>query len=67
MWRELITGLTEDAKFSPPASAGELETAAVGLGGDLPKQLAQLLSESDGVRGKYGLGLIWPLKMTKSP
>jgi hypothetical protein len=62
MWRELITGLTEDAKFSPPASDGELERAAAGLGGDLPKHLAELLSESDGVKGKYGLGLIWPLK-----
>lgn len=61
MWREHISNLTEDAVFSDPASAQDLERAEEALGGPLPEPLVDLLGETDGVRGAYGLGVVWPL------
>jgi len=45
----------------PPASASSLSEAAGRLGHELPAELMSLLSESDGVEGEYGMGLIWPI------
>lgn len=47
------------ATFSPPASNDELAAAAAALGTALPQQLRELLSETNGVEGEYGLGLVW--------
>ncbi len=61
MWNEHIASLTEAAVYSDPASAQALKAAEEALGGPLPEPLVDLLSETDGVRGEYGLGLVWPL------
>lgn len=61
MWKELIRGLTEHVQFSPPADSEAIAHAETTLGVALPEELADLLGESDGVQGEYGLGLVWPL------
>ena len=48
-----------EAKFSAPASNDDLAAAEAALGAALPPQLRELLSETDGVVGEYGLGLVW--------
>ncbi|WP_432825178.1 SMI1/KNR4 family protein [Dactylosporangium sp. CA-092794] len=60
MWRERISGWTAEVTFHGGASASTLRACELALGQDLPHDLAELLRESDGVDGEYGLGLIWP-------
>lgn len=48
-----------EATFSPPASNDDLAAAGAALGAALPPQLRELLSETNGVEGEYGLGLVW--------
>ncbi len=59
MWRDLLQNLSEDLTFHPPASAEEIARIASELGIDLPVELHSILSESNGIGGKYGLGLLW--------
>jgi len=62
MWQELIRRLTTDCKFNPPVSASQLAVTERVLGMALPDGLRDLLLESNGVAGEYGLGLIWPVE-----
>jgi hypothetical protein len=62
MWRERVQALTNDATFSDAADAASIEQAEQSLGARLPSALTQLLLESNGVRGEYDLGLVWPLE-----
>lgn len=48
-----------EASFSPPASNDDLAATAAALGTSLPQQLRELLSETNGIEGEYGLGLVW--------
>ncbi len=57
---ERITGWGE-ATFRPPAQPEGLAAAEAALGRPLPNDLSQVLAESDGIEGEYGLGLIWTL------
>ena len=59
MWRELIKHLEPQAVFVPGATAERLSELEQSLGVLLPDDLRSLLSESDGVKGEYGLHLIW--------
>lgn len=61
MWIELIKRLDSQCTFSDPASVDELASAEQRLGIRLPRSLHHLLAETNGVRGKYGLGLVWPI------
>ncbi len=61
MWRDLITSLTNVATFAGPASSRHLAEAEKDLCIVFPDELRELLSESDGVNGAYGLGVVWPL------
>lgn len=61
MWKELIQRLSGECEFAPPASPERIAAAERSLGIDLPGPLRDLLSETDGVQGEYGLGLVWPL------
>jgi hypothetical protein len=61
MWRDFITGLTNIATFASPAPPSHLAEAEKDLGIAFPDELRQLLSESDGVKGAYGLAVVWPL------
>jgi hypothetical protein len=62
MWRELIQRLTGECRFASPASASQLAATEGALGVALPAELRALLSESNGVNGQYGLGLVWPVE-----
>jgi hypothetical protein len=62
MWRDLISGLAPSVSFSDPSTEAEFAEAEAALGGPLPEPLVDLLRESDGVVGEYGLGLVWPLR-----
>ena len=59
MWMELISKLEQDAEFHLPATASEIANLEKALGISLPTALKNLLEETNGVEGKYGLGLIW--------
>jgi hypothetical protein len=65
MWRERILGWAVDATFNDGASQAAIGACETALGQTLPRELADLLRESDGVEGEYGLGLIWPVERIK--
>jgi len=62
MWKQLIESLTSDHEFALPAAWAEVILAEERLAVRLPEELRSLLFESNGVRGQYGAGLIWPLE-----
>lgn len=59
MWRDELQKLSEDLTFQSPASDTEIARITHGLGLALPDELHSILSESNGIEGKYGLGLLW--------
>lgn len=62
MWRELIESLEADAAFTEGVTEAVISDAEASLGGALPDDLRSLLEESNGVSGRYGLGLVWPIE-----
>lgn len=60
MWRERIRAWCPSAILGHPASDHDLRAAETALSVALPEALRELLLETDGVDGEYGLGLIWP-------
>ena len=66
MWRERILGWEPDAGFHDGASEAAIRACEAALGQGLPYDLADLLRESDGVEGEYGLGLIWPVERIRT-
>ena len=50
-----------EATFRPPVQAEAVASAETTLGHSLPNDLGQVLAESDGIEGEYGLGLVWSL------
>ena len=61
MWKEMIQQLTSDCTFSEPVSSGQIVAADSSLGVKMPADLRELLCETNGVEGEYGLGLVWNL------
>ncbi len=61
-WREFIESLTSDFTFHPPALLHQVEDAESNLGVLLPEELKSLLQESDGIKGSYGISLIWNIQ-----
>jgi hypothetical protein len=61
VWRELVEALDPEASFTSAAPEKRLAGAEARLGSKLPPQLRGLLGETDGIEGKDGLGVIWPL------
>jgi len=59
--RNRIAELNRKIMFSSPASEDLLTAAERDLGVQLPAELREILTESDGVVGEYGLGLVWSL------
>lgn len=59
MWRGILEKLSADLTFQPPASDSEIARITHDLGVQLPDELRETLSESNGVVGEYGLGLLW--------
>jgi len=62
MWRELVERWYPVHEFRPGATSEALTAAEQRIGHQLPGDLRELLAETDGVRGSYGLGLIWPIE-----
>jgi hypothetical protein len=61
MWKELIQQFTSECEFSEPVSPGQIIAADSSLGVEMPADLRELLCETNGVQGEYGLGLVWKL------
>ena len=59
MWRSKIQTLTKSAKFADPASFSAIERIENTFETTVPNELRDLLCETDGVEGEYGLGLVW--------
>lgn len=61
MWRDFLQSLGEEVTFHNPAGVYHLDEAESKLGVKLPVELRELLRESNGVEGEYGLGLVWSI------
>ncbi|GAA1069919.1 SMI1/KNR4 family protein [Kitasatospora arboriphila] len=59
MWRELILEAAGDADLGEPAGEEALAAVEAALGQPLPAELAALLRECDGVRGRSGDDVVW--------
>jgi hypothetical protein len=60
MWRELVSGLFDDAKFSKPARPSDIQRVEDQLKVMLPADLKGFLLESNGLAAYYSSPLIWP-------
>lgn len=61
-WREYIQSITPAFAFHPPATLDEIVKEESSLGVVFPVDLRELLQETNGVEGSYGLGLIWNIE-----
>jgi len=61
MWRAFLESLSNDCTFASAATPDAIAAAEQNLQVEIPLELVGLLSESDGIAGQYGLGLVWPL------
>lgn len=61
MWRELVLQHDPSAICAPGASEDEIATAEQSLGVSFPADLRALLSEANGIVGKYGPHYIWSI------
>ncbi|WP_060179374.1 SMI1/KNR4 family protein [Streptomyces sp. IMTB 1903] len=59
MWREQILQAMAGAELGAPAEEAALAGVESALGQPVPAQLASLLRECNGVRGRYGLDVVW--------
>ena len=66
MWRNYLQKLSNDCRFNSGVEADAISMAERDLQIQLPSELAEVLSESDGVMGQYGLGLVWPIERIRS-
>jgi hypothetical protein len=48
-----------EAHFHEPATREAIQSVEAALGHPLPRELRELLNETDGIEGEYGLGLLW--------
>jgi hypothetical protein len=48
-----------EAHFREPASPTAVESLEASLGHPVPGELRELLMQTDGIEGEYGLGLVW--------
>src|SRR5262245_45741175 len=62
MWRERIAGWTDQATFQQGASDAASRACEAAVDQRLPRDLVDLLQDSNGVEGQYGLGLVWPVE-----
>lgn len=62
MWRDLLTGLDPEAGLRAPTDPAAVAATEAALGQPLPRDLVQLLLETDGVTGRFGAALVWPVE-----
>lgn len=62
MWREMILQWEPSATYFPGATEVQIDSLEKTIGVVIPVDLRQLLMESNGVLGEYGLRLIWSVE-----
>jgi hypothetical protein len=62
MLTNTISKFSDKISFSAPAEKNEIENCESELQLELPKELTDLLLESNGIRGEYELGLLWTIE-----
>lgn len=65
MWKDILQEFNEKLTFLPPATEDEIADVESSLGVKIPQELQGLLSETNGIKGQYGLGVIWSAKRIK--
>jgi SMI1-KNR4 cell-wall len=60
MWREYLSSISKECQFKASATEKEILSIEKELNVDLPKKLADLYNETNGVYGNYGISFIWP-------
>jgi hypothetical protein len=65
-WRDKIRRFSAKSTYAPAATASQLNALERSLKVALPQELRDLLLESNGVQGEYGLGLVWPAETIES-
>jgi hypothetical protein len=66
MWQQLVKEIRPECRFFAPANKFDISAVETALKVSLPEELAEILGESNGVHGDYGLGLIWPLEQIRT-
>jgi len=61
MWKNYFQGISEECTFSTPTTKNEIDKVESLLNVTLPQELKEIMLETNGVKGSYELGLIWPL------
>lgn len=58
MWRDYLSSISKECTFKAPATEAEKSLITNELNVDLPKSLAALYNETNGVYGNYGISFI---------
>lgn len=61
MWKKYISAISAEHQFKDPATNAELTTFKEKLKIELPEELQQLYSETNGVFDEYDCPLIWSI------
>ncbi|KUP07171.1 cell wall assembly protein [Bacillus coahuilensis p1.1.43] len=59
MWKEYIISISKDHHFKEPATNNEMELVQKELNVQMPKELADLFKETNGVFDNWNCPLIW--------
>ncbi len=59
MWKEYLLSISKECQFKAPATEADIFPIKRDLNIDLPKKLADLYKETNGVFGIYGISFIW--------
>ncbi|MGN7942529.1 SMI1/KNR4 family protein [Virgibacillus sp. 6R] len=62
MWKGYLSSISKECQFKAPATETEILSIKKDLNIDLPKKLADLYYETNGVYGNYGISFIWSLE-----
>ena len=60
-WKNYIQTLSAECTFETPTTRNEIRKAEKTLSVRFPQELKDLLVQSNGAHGEYGLGLIWTI------
>ncbi|OJF12666.1 SMI1/KNR4 family protein [Couchioplanes caeruleus] len=61
-WRDVVLAVLPSATLAGGASAQAVAAAGERLGAALPEDLAELLRDTGGVRGRDGVAVVWPVE-----
>lgn len=59
MWKDYLSSISKECQFKAPATEKDLLLIVEELKVELPRSLAELYSETNGVYGAYGIALVW--------